>query len=300
MGRFKGKVTEWDVVNEAIIVGNKWGLRASFWREVIGSDYIDSAFVWAHQADPDARLFYNDFRMEEINAKSDTCFSMVKGMLKRNIPIHGVGFQSHILAGTDSGFFTSMDANMQRFAGLGLDISITELDIAIDSPVVISDYATQAAKYKSFLLVCLKNPNCKTFTTWGFTDAYSWIPNREYISGSKDDALIFDRQYQPKPAYNALLEVLDSVVVARGISAISPLPKAAQVEWNSTGFKVRPGEFTSVELSNILGQKLRTEKVTGELQNFQRMVPETGLYFFHFRSVNDYRKQLIRKAYVQK
>jgi len=201
-GRYAGRIYEWDVVNEAIDDATN-GLRTSFWQQRIGNDYIDSAFKWARQADPNAWLVYNDYSAEGSGAKSNAVYNLVSGLQSRGIPINGVGLQCHFsLNGFDT---AALSTNMKRIAALGLNISITELDIRIPTPATTAQLDAQKQNYKAMLAVCLSNPNCKTFMTWGFTDASSWVPGFYPGYGA---ALPFDANYQPKPAYTGMIEAL--------------------------------------------------------------------------------------------
>lgn len=201
---YRGKVFAWDVVNEAI--GNNNGFRDTIWLRGIGQEYIDLAFRWAHEADPKARLFYNDYGGEGLGAKSDAIYNLVRGMLQRGVPIHGVGFQMHVgLAYAPP--TADVAANIQRFAALGLDVHITEMDVQIQNGrgTQAERFVAQAKIYRDMLGVCLSQRNCNAFVLWGFTDKHSWIPG---FTKKPDAALIFDNSYRPKPAYNALIEVL--------------------------------------------------------------------------------------------
>ena len=205
MSHYKGKIFEWDVANECITDGSNNTLRDSFWQKTIGNDYLDSAFTYARQADPDALLFYNDYSTETKNSKSDAVYNLVKSMKDRNIPIDGVGFQCHLIYNMDNNFYSSVEENFKRFADLGLQVAVTELDVRIQQPIDQAKYQIQANDYHNMIQIALENEKCNTFMLWGFTDKHSWIPS--FFPGF-DDALIFDRDYQPKPAYTAILEVL--------------------------------------------------------------------------------------------
>lgn len=205
VGRYKGQIREWDVVNEAIDTNTPDNFRRTIFYNTIGPEYIDSAFVYAHRADPDALLFYNDYSAERINEKSNVMYEMVQGMLERGIPIHGVGLQSHFILNSIN--FSSMDQNMKRFADLGLLTNITELDIRMhnslfDDPQALAD---QAENYKQLMELCLENESCTSFLMWGFTDAFSWVPG---FFENYGNALIYDQSYEPKPARESLFDVL--------------------------------------------------------------------------------------------
>lgn len=200
-GRYRGYMTAWDVVNEA--VNTNGTLRSTLWLNRIGPEYLDMAFQFTSEADPTALLIYNDYGAEVINAKSNGIYNLLSAMLSRGIPVHGVGFQMHV--GTGGINYQSFAQNLQRFADLGLAVFITEMDVAIQLPVTAAKLAAQANVYRNVLDVCLGQPACYGFQTWGFTDKYSWIPRARPGYGA---ALIFDENYDPKPAYNALQDRL--------------------------------------------------------------------------------------------
>jgi len=202
VGHYRGRVVAWDVVNEA--VADDGSLRDTIWLRGIGPEYIDMAFEWAHEADPDSLLFYNDYGGEGQGQKSDAIYALVQDLLQRGVPIHGVGLQMHV--GLDwSPDPQDVAANMKRLAALGLGVHITEMDVRIKDPATEEELAEQARVYGDMLKVCLSAENCKAFVMWGFTDRYSWIP---YFFPGWDAALILDESYSPKPAYNALMDVL--------------------------------------------------------------------------------------------
>jgi endo-1,4-beta-xylanase len=199
--RYRGRVHAWDVVNEAI---DKGSLRDTVWLRTIGPEYLDLAFRWAHEADPGALLFYNDYGGEGINRKSDAIYDLVEGMLERGVPIHGVGLQMHVTASWSPGAVRVLD-NMNRLADLGLQVHITELDVRIRGGPSEHDLQRQADIYRETMETCLAARSCTAYVTWGFADRHSWIPG--FFSGW-GSALIFDETYQPKPAYTALHETL--------------------------------------------------------------------------------------------
>ncbi|HEU4389440.1 MAG TPA: endo-1,4-beta-xylanase [Blastocatellia bacterium] len=201
VGRYRGVVMAWDVVNEAF--EESGALRNSFWFQKIGSDYIRMAFQFAREADPNAKLYYNDFNTEGMNSKSTAAFNLIRDLRAQGVPIDGVGFQMHLI----NPFRVQQQHrdNFSRFASLGLELSITELDIRIALPTTTDKLQQQALGYSDVIQLCLSQPNCRVLTTWGFTDKFSWVPGT--FSG-QGDALIFDVNYQPKPAYFALLDAL--------------------------------------------------------------------------------------------
>ena len=203
-GRYSGKMNEWDVVNEAVTDGAPYGYRTNdFWHQKLG-DYIPQAFSWARQADPQAKLFYNDYGNEGLNGKSNYIYSMVSGFKSSGVPIDGVGWQCHV----SSSWRLNDDIweNAQRLTALGLQVTVTELDIAIPVPVDAAKLQSQAKAYADMTFLCMTHPNIKRMFLWGFTDKHSWIPG--FTDGASDAALIYDTNYVEKPAYHAIQTVL--------------------------------------------------------------------------------------------
>jgi len=207
VGRYRGVITVWDVVNEALTDGEASGMRTeSFWYKTLGPDYVRLAFTWAHEADPDVRLFYNDYEAEDMGAKSNAVFGLVKELKSLGVPIHGVGLQAHLI----NGWRASEDnrTNVRRIAGLGLEWQVTEADIRMQlegNPPSDEQVEVQAAGYRDLMELCLTEPGCTGFVTWGFSDAHSWIPGFRKGWGA---ALPFDIHFRPKPAYLALSDAL--------------------------------------------------------------------------------------------
>jgi endo-1,4-beta-xylanase len=198
---FRGRIWHWDVVNEAF---NEDGtLRDTIWRQALGDGYIADAFRWAHQADPNATLFINDFNVEGINAKSDALYDLVKRLRAEGVPIQGVGAQAHL--GIQFGFPAGVTENLQRFADLGVDVALTEVDVRMVLPVTDEKLQTQADFYSRLMRSCLAVHRCVSFTVWGFTDAHSWVPGFFIGQGA---ACLYDENLQPKPAYFAIRQDL--------------------------------------------------------------------------------------------
>jgi len=212
VSHYRGKVFAWDVVNEAFdrngqLKHTLWYDRPGIGLAGQGTAYIAQAFRWAHQADPQALLFYNDYAAEGLNAKSDAIYAMVKDFKRRHVPIDGVGLQMHLMD-LDQ-IPTSVADNIARLAALGVQVHITEMDVALPidasgKPLHRADLSRQAKIYGEMATICAEQPGCTAFQTWGFTDKYSWIPH--YTKGKKGDALLFDANYRPKPAYRAVLK----------------------------------------------------------------------------------------------
>lgn len=202
VGHFKGKVFAWDAVNEAI--DHDASLRKSFWYNSFGTDYIDNAFRWAKEADPDCLLFYNDFDADGLNKKSDAVYELLKGMKQRGVPVDGVGFQLHVEANNYPNI-EDMRKNIQRLGALGLQVHFTEIDARIKLPATPALLEQQKKCYQDLMRLCLSEKNCTAFISWGFTDKYSWV---YYQFKGFGDALLFDKEFKPKPAYFGVQEVL--------------------------------------------------------------------------------------------
>jgi endo-1,4-beta-xylanase len=214
VGHFRGQVFAWDVVNEAF--DEHGHLRPSVWYDQPGiglaaesTRYIEQAFRWAHAADPDALLFYNEAEVETYDAKSEAVVAMVKDFRRRGVPIDGVGLQMHERNMNPD--FERIQKTIARFAALGVQVHITELDVALPADAQgkaldPEDLARQAEVYRRIAQACLAQPRCTAIQTWGFTDKYSWV--RSSTKGAKGAALPFDRNYTPKPAYDVLKAAL--------------------------------------------------------------------------------------------
>jgi endo-1,4-beta-xylanase len=204
VGHYRGQIYAWDVVNEA--VNQEGTLRNTFWMRKLGPEHIAMAFQWAREADPDAKLFYNDNGGEGLNAKSQGIYALVQGLQHTGVPIDGVGMQMHTALGSAPST-EDLSANMLRLDKLGLEIHITEMDVRIQNSTsnLQTNLAEQADNYREVLSVCLSASNCKAFLTWGLTDRYSWIPA---FTGKPDAPLLYDKDGLPKPAYFAVVKLL--------------------------------------------------------------------------------------------
>jgi len=205
VGHFKGKVFAWDVINE--LIGDTAILRAENpWVRFIGPDYVDYVFQWAHEADPDCLLFYNDYAMDVVCVKSDRCRRWLGGLLERGVPIHGVGLQAHLWTNDDEKSLATMPENIRLFNEMGLTVHITELDVNAPADATEADLERQAEVYRLVFEAAVQAKDCPAVLLWGFTDRHSWI--RDFHKGKRDHALIFDREYARKPAYEAIRKVL--------------------------------------------------------------------------------------------
>ncbi|WP_443035516.1 endo-1,4-beta-xylanase [Streptomyces sp. BE230] len=191
MAHYKGKIYAWDVVNEAYQDGSSGARRSSPFQDKLGNGFIEEAFRTARAADSGAKLCYNDYNTDGQNAKSNAVYAMVKDFKQRGVPIDCVGFQSHF--NSNSPVPSDYQANLQRFADLGVDVQITELDIE-------GSGSAQAASYTKVVNACLAVSRCAGITVWGIPDKYSWR--------SSGTPLLFDDNYGKKPAYTAVLAAL--------------------------------------------------------------------------------------------
>ncbi|GAA2446758.1 endo-1,4-beta-xylanase [Streptomyces macrosporus] len=192
MGQYKGKIHSWDVVNEAFEDGSSGARRNSVFQQRLGNGYIEEAFRIARAADPNAKLCYNDYNTDNwSHAKTQAVYNMVKDFKARGVPIDCVGFQAHFNSGNPVP--NNYHTTLQNFADLGVDVQITELDIA-------GSGSSQAEQYRGVVQACLAVSRCTGITVWGVTDKYSWR--------SSDTPLLFDGNYNKKPAYDAVLAAL--------------------------------------------------------------------------------------------
>lgn len=226
--RYKGKIKYWVVVNEAIYPWPVQGVcrfrdysvpnippigsasnpaNPFFPSDTEAYEAIKNAFIWTHQIDPDAILLYNDYHAEEMNFKSDCVYNLLDRLLADNVPVHGVGLQMH--TGIPGPNIDSIKINIQRLVSLGLEVHITEMDVAVpQTNPTAADFQAQAQVYKNITVMCLQTPGCKSVQTWGLTDAFSWI--------SSYQPLLFDRGYNPKPAYYSMLSAFGGTTSTLG------------------------------------------------------------------------------------
>ncbi|GGR85430.1 MULTISPECIES: endo-1,4-beta-xylanase [Streptomyces] len=189
MGHYKGKIAQWDVVNEAFSDDGSGGRRDSNLQRT-GNDWIEVAFRTARAADPAAKLCYNDYNIENWSwAKTQGVYNMVRDFKQRGVPIDCVGFQSHFNSG--SPYNSNFRTTLQSFAALGVDVAITELDIQ----------GASSTTYANVTNDCLAVSRCLGITVWGVRDSDSWR--------SSDTPLLFNNDGSKKPAYTAVLNALN-------------------------------------------------------------------------------------------
>ena len=227
VGRYKGRIHGWDVVNEAILEDGTY--RDSKFYSIIGEEYIPLAFEFAHEADPDAELYYNDYGMG-LEGRRNGVASMVKSLQEKNIPIHGIGMQGHMGLGYPD--INEYEKSIQAYFELGLTVMITEMDVIV-LPFPNSDVTAEVSlsyeyrqemnpytdglpgpvataweeQYVDFFKLFLKHHDkISRVTLWGVSDATSWR-NDWPMQGRMDYPLLFDRDCQPKPVVNELIKL---------------------------------------------------------------------------------------------
>ena len=227
VGRYKGKIRSWDVVNEAL--NEDGAMRPSMWLKIIGPDYIEKAFTYAHEADPQAQLVYNDYNLEN-EPKRNGAIALIKKLQSEGIPIGCVGLQDHATLTWPTK--EQEDATISAFAALGVKVAISELDVDVlpaaghqpsaDVSVHIEQNAAlnpyidglpdsaakqEAEQYADLFCVFLRHrDSVERVTFWGVTDATSWR-NDFPVRGRTNYPLLFDRNGQPKPAFDAVVRV---------------------------------------------------------------------------------------------
>ncbi|KAI1503361.1 family 10 glycosyl hydrolase [Biscogniauxia marginata] len=216
VGHYKGQCYSWDVVNEALNEDGTY--RSSIFYTVLGESYIPLAFEAAAAADPDAKLYYNDYNIEATGAKQEATVKIVNLIKDAGARIDGVGMQAHLIVGSVSSQSTLENA-MNSYISAGVtEVSYTELDIRFSSlPATDLGLQQQAADYGTVTKACLAVDACVGITVWDYTDKYSWIPSTFEGQGA---ALIYDESYSKKPAWTAVSSVL--AAAATGLSSASP------------------------------------------------------------------------------
>ncbi|NMD03380.1 MAG: endo-1,4-beta-xylanase [Bacteroidales bacterium] len=220
VGRYKGKITGWDVFNESIADGGDGkteNLRTSSWYKAVGPDVITLAFKWAHEADPNAQLYYNDYNIEQGAVKNTgkhaSSILLLKRLIAEGAPITGVGIQGHWHLDTN---LEDVEKAIENYASLGLKVSITELDVTAtgtnsgafgagqgNRTIPPENYQKQAEVYKKLFEIFMRHADViDRVTFWGLSDTRSWRRGQ--------DALLFDGQLNPKPAFNAVIEASSS------------------------------------------------------------------------------------------
>jgi endo-1,4-beta-xylanase len=221
VGHYAGACYSWDVVNEAL--GNNGSVESSVFFDTLGEEFIDISFAAAAQADPKAKLYYNDFGMENGGRKANGAVALVKRLQAANIRIDGVGLQAHLVVGQTPSR-AKLAGVLGMFTSLGVEVALTELDIRFNKlPANDTAVQQQAADYVSVVGACLDVAKCVGVVIWEFTDKYSWIPGTFPGTG---DACLWDADLKEKPAYTSVSSLLAA-------AAATPSAGGATVNVNS-------------------------------------------------------------------
>jgi len=202
VGHYKGKIASWDVVNEPFDDETWDQLRPHLWEQAMGDQYIPKAFQAAHQADPTALLFMNDYGLEEDGDRWDAMLGLVTKLKKQGVPIDGVGFESHVYTAADKINGSVLRKHFQQLAAVGLKARLSEMDVYSED-----GQAVQASQYSQVLAACLNETNCISFGSWGVSDRYDWFKDDDGSVQQGQD-LLWDNNMQPTPAVGAMLQVL--------------------------------------------------------------------------------------------
>ncbi|GLS91741.1 hypothetical protein GCM10007916_28110 [Psychromonas marina] len=256
VGHYKGKLAYWDVVNEAF--DDNGGFRETLWYKTLGEEYIELAFRWAHEADPDAILFYNDYSTEGMSSKSNAVYRHIKALIEKGVPIHGVGTQLHLTAEnpiSDS----AIARNIERLADLDLSVHFTEIDVRIRNSEDGLD--NQAKRYGKLMKLAAFYPEVDLFTTWGISDKYSWIPG--WFDGY-GRALMFDENYQTKPAYKTVQGILTDAVT--GNFSYEPVTDLSKVQRYVQAFNAKELTSTKFDASKAVFYPFAFNQLNGKNQ----------------------------------
>jgi endo-1,4-beta-xylanase len=202
-GHWKGQVYAWDVVNEAV-TDDGLDYRNTIFYEKLGAAYIARAFRAARAADPGALLFYNDYGSEDLGAKANRVYTVLRDLKTAGVPVDGVGLQCHFDAATPP-LMANVAANMDRLIALGLVVNLSEIDIRLGAlpGTALQKLTAQRTLYHDLIQLCAARPKCHSATTWGFTDKYTWI---DTFLGPNHAPLPFDANYAAKPAVSGIID----------------------------------------------------------------------------------------------
>ena len=222
VSRYAGCIQQWDLANEIFDDDEEPQLRdgstddpGNIWIRELGIEILDDVFEWAHEEDPDALLFYNDYNVDGLNAKADAYHDLIQEQLDRGVPVHGFGAQTHL--SMLYGFDDSYQENLQRFSDLGLHTAVTEIDVRgeVDDEDSMSqeDRAGAAERFETTLQACLEVEDCDSYTVWGTLDEHSWVPGTFEGEG---DATLHEGDYERKPSYCVLQRTLVDAAEGEG------------------------------------------------------------------------------------
>ncbi|TCD60164.1 hypothetical protein EIP91_010623 [Steccherinum ochraceum] len=202
VGRYKGEVYSWDVVNEPFNDDGTW--RTDVFYNTLGTNYVNIALQAARTADPAAKLYINDYNIEGPSAKTTSMMNLVKSLKAANVPLDGIGLQGHFIVGE---LPQGIEDNLRAFTALGVEVAITELDIRMTLPSTAALLAQQSKDYQTVISACQAVEGCVGVTIWDYTDKYSWVPQTFSGQGA---ACPWDQNLVEKPAFQGIVNGFNS------------------------------------------------------------------------------------------
>ena len=259
MGHYRGRIKVWDVVNEALAPDGTLAQNV-FWKKM-GPDYIELCFRWAHEADPDAILLYNDNKVEGMDGpnafKADGFYNLLSDLVLKGVPIHGCGMQAHFNAagvGRNRPPTPRMVKNqIHRIGKLGLKVNISEMDVRVSQLPPNLRAIAQRQIYRDIIAAALTEPAFDGIWLWGFTDRHTWVTHFYY----DDEPLILDEDYGRKDAYYGLREALLSITPGGIVGAEVPLDTDVDQygdTWGHLWMMTEPETSDSVEAAVESGE----------------------------------------------
>jgi endo-1,4-beta-xylanase len=253
MAHFRGRIQIWDVVNEALAPDGT--LADTVFLRKLGPSYIEQCFRWAHEADPNATLIYNDNKVEGMNgpnkSKADGFYRLLADLVKKGVPVHGCGIQAHFNAagvGKNRPPTPRMVKNqIHRLGKLGLSVNISEMDVRVSQLAPNLRQIAQRQIYRDIIAAALTEPSFDGIWLWGFTDRHTWVTHFYY----DDEPLIFDDDYGRKEAYYGLREALTTLTPGGVVGAHAPLDSDVDDEGNSWGHTWMQPEPETKESSEV-------------------------------------------------
>lgn len=254
---YKGQCYAWDVVNEAL--NDDATFRTDVFYNALGEDYIRIAFETAAAADPDVKLYYNDYNIETAGAKATAALDIVKTLQAAGTKIDGVGFQGHFIVGS-SPSKASLVSNLEAFTALGVEVALTELDIRMTLPSTTALLTQQSTDYENAVGACVAVANCVGVTVWDFDDKvslfstvldfftnswqYSWVPSTFPGTGA---ACLFDEDLNRKPAYYGVVSALSGAKqsAAKGLAATATSSSLSATRSSTAAAVLSPSGMTT-------------------------------------------------------
>jgi len=202
VGHWKGDMYSWDIINEPFNDDGTW--RSDIFYNTLGQTFVSVALNAASAADPNVKLYINDYNIEGPGAKATSMQNLVTSLKSAGVPIHGIGFESHFIVGE---LPANIQQNMEAFTALGVEVSITELDIRMTLPSTDALLQQQKEDYQTVIAACMAVEGCAGMTLWDYTDKYSWVPSTFSGQGA---ACPWDENLVKKPAYDGIAAALQA------------------------------------------------------------------------------------------